>query len=77
MKLVSAIELAIDYEITFDEVEQIRRSIIEFVSQYEDLYYQYASNCLLVCVSTYHFLLHIVDCILDYGLFVNSFITRI
>ena len=31
LKLVSAIELAIDYEITFDEVEQIRRPIIEFV----------------------------------------------
>jgi hypothetical protein len=67
LKLVSAIELAIDYEITFDEVENMRKLIVEFVSQYEDFYYRYTSDRLPACVSTYHFLLHLADCILDCG----------
>jgi hypothetical protein len=38
-KLVTTIDLAIDYEITFEDIRCIK-SLIEFVSEYEKFYYQ-------------------------------------
>jgi hypothetical protein len=66
-KLVTAIELAIDYEITFDDVDRIRTLLIEFVSEYEELYYQYDEQRISTCLPTFHLLLHLSESILNCG----------
>jgi hypothetical protein len=66
-KLVSAIERAIDYEITFQDINHIRTLLIEFVSEYEQMYYQYNIQRVSACLSTFHLLLHLADSLTDCG----------
>ena len=67
MKLVSAIEIAIDYEITHQDVENVKRLLREFVCGYERLYYRYSMRRLPACLSTFHLLLHVAESISDCG----------
>jgi hypothetical protein len=63
MKLVTAIDIAIDFEITFENVTKIKTLLREFVLEYEELYYQYNASRLPACLPTLHLLLHLADCI--------------
>ena len=40
MKLVIAVEISIDYSIEYQQVDRIRKLLVEYVSEYEDLYYR-------------------------------------
>src|SRR5204862_3640923 len=66
-KLVAAIDLAIDYEITFDDIRRIKSFVIEVVSAYEKLYYQYDELRVSACLPTFHLLLHLHESISDCG----------
>ena len=59
MKLVMAVEIAIDYEITHEEINEVKKLLSEFVSDYERLYYQYDKARLPLCLPTIHLLLHL------------------
>jgi len=67
MKLVTAIEMAIDYEVTDQEINTIKRLLAEFVADYERLYYRHEMHRISACLSTYHFLLHLADSITNCG----------
>jgi len=66
-KLVTAIDLAIDYEITVENIRCIKSLLIEFVSEYEKLYYQYDELRISACLPTFHLLLHLHESISDCG----------
>jgi hypothetical protein len=59
--------LAIDYEITFEDIRCIKSLLIEFVSEYEKFYYQYDELRLSACLSTFYLLLHLHESISDCG----------
>jgi hypothetical protein len=67
LKLVTAVTMAVDYEITFDDCQTIKTLLEEFVSDYERLYYRYQLDRLRACLPTIHLLLHLADSILDCG----------
>ena len=67
MKLVIAVEISIDYSIEYQQVDRIRKLLVEYVSEYEDLYYRREQGRVSACLSTFHFLLHLADNILDCG----------
>ena len=66
-KLVAAVDLAIDYEITTGNIRDIRRFLTDFVSDYEKLYYQYDELRIAACLATFHLLLHLHESISDCG----------
>jgi Transposase family tnp2 len=66
-KLVAAIDLAIDYEIAVENIDAIKTLLIDFVSDYERLYYQYNGARISACLSTFHLLLHLHESISDCG----------
>jgi len=66
-KLVAAIDLAIDYEITTRNIRDIKRLLTDFVSDYEKLYYQYEEPRISACFATFHLLLHLHESISDCG----------
>jgi Transposase family tnp2 len=66
-KLVAAIDLAIDYEISNENIRCIKSLLIDFVSEYEELYYQYEVLRVLACLPTFHLLLHLHESISDCG----------
>jgi hypothetical protein len=67
MKLVTAIEIVIDYEITQDDLDKARTLLMQFVSDYERLYYRYNQKRIRACLSTVHLLLHVTESIADCG----------
>ena len=67
MKLVIAVEISIDYSIEYQQVDRIRKLLVEYVSEYEDLYYRREQGRVSACLSTFHFLLHLADNSLDCG----------
>jgi hypothetical protein len=67
LKLVTAVTMAVDYEVTFDDCQTIKTLLEEFVSDYERLYYRYQLDRVRACLPTIHLLLHLADSILDCG----------
>ena len=66
-KLVSAIDIAIDYELTTEHINTVKTLLMEFVSNYEKLYYQYDTTRIPACLPTIHLLLHLHESISDCG----------
>src|SRR5437667_9134820 len=66
-KLVAAIDIAIDYDLTTEQINSIKTLLIEFVSNYERLYYQYDLLRISACLPTFHLLLHLHESISDCG----------
>ena len=66
-KLVAAIDIAIDYDLTTEQINSIKTLLIEFVSDYERLYYQYDLLRISACLPTFHLLLHLHESISDCG----------
>ena len=67
MKLVNAIDLAIDYDITFENLDVIELLLREFISDYERLYYRYQLQRISACRVTFHLLLHLTDSLRNCG----------
>ncbi|KZV70741.1 hypothetical protein PENSPDRAFT_578806 [Peniophora sp. CONT] len=67
IELVRLLHLCLQFEITLQEVEEIRSGFIAWVKKYEELYYQYDPARISTCPLTIHALLHIADCILFCG----------
>ncbi|KAI0822204.1 hypothetical protein BC628DRAFT_706526 [Trametes gibbosa] len=64
---VKLIRQCLQFEITQDEVEELRIGFIAWVKKYEQFYYQYDPQWLAMCPLTIHALLHISDSILKTG----------
>ena len=67
LKLVSAIEILIDYKITAQDLERAKDLLIEFYSDYERLYYRYNVERIAACLPTMHLILHLVESVQDCG----------
>ncbi|KAH8093764.1 hypothetical protein BXZ70DRAFT_897296 [Cristinia sonorae] len=67
VKLVKLLNLCLQFEITKHEVEEVRAGFIEWVKEYERIYYQYDPQRLSACPLTIHALLHIADSIIAAG----------
>ncbi|KAH7338457.1 hypothetical protein B0J17DRAFT_695263 [Rhizoctonia solani] len=67
VKLVRILHLCLQFNITTDELEEIRLGLADWVRAYEKLYYQYNLSRLPVCTLTIHGLLHIADSIAAVG----------
>ncbi|KAF5319954.1 hypothetical protein D9611_011078 [Ephemerocybe angulata] len=65
--LVKLINICLQFEITRDEVDEIRNGFTSWVTEYERLYYQYEEDRLAACPLTIHSLLHVADGIEDMG----------
>ncbi|TEB26702.1 hypothetical protein FA13DRAFT_1756223 [Coprinellus micaceus] len=59
--LVTLISKCLQLSITETTVEEIRQGFIDWVEDYERIYFQYTGERLAACVSTIHTLLHIAD----------------
>jgi len=66
-KLVAAIDLAIDYEVLWEDIDHIKALLLDFVSDYKKLYYQYDRDRIAACLPTIHLLLHLHESISDCG----------
>ncbi|KAJ3005166.1 hypothetical protein NUW54_g4465 [Trametes sanguinea] len=65
--LVKLIRRCLQFELTQEEVEEIRDGFICWVQKYEQFYYQYNPQRLSACPLTIHALLHIADSIVKTG----------
>ncbi|CAE7227515.1 unnamed protein product, partial [Rhizoctonia solani] len=52
------IGMVLQFEITYDELDELEQMVNQWVSQYEEYYYQYEPTRLPVCPLTIHALLH-------------------
>ncbi|KAJ7780645.1 hypothetical protein DFH07DRAFT_729285 [Mycena maculata] len=57
--LVRLLNLCLQFEISDEEIEQIRTGFIDWVRQYEEMYFQFDVERLSACPLTIHALLHI------------------
>jgi len=67
MKLVTAVEMAVDYHLSQDNLARLTILLREFVVEYEQLYYRYQSQRARACLATIHLLLHVAESIKDCG----------
>ncbi|KAF8493835.1 hypothetical protein BU17DRAFT_59563 [Hysterangium stoloniferum] len=65
--LIKIIKKCIQFKITSQELEELRQSIIQWVEQYERLYYKYNEGNLPACTFNVHAMLHIADYIKQAG----------
>ncbi|KAG6837151.1 hypothetical protein H0H93_013741 [Arthromyces matolae] len=67
VRFVRIINLCLQFEITNEEVEDVRKEIITWVKDYKDIYYEHDVERLSACPVTVHALLHIADSIKSAG----------
>ncbi|KAF5364426.1 hypothetical protein D9758_010711 [Tetrapyrgos nigripes] len=65
--LVKLLNKCLQFEITTEEVNEIRQGFVEWVQKYEKYYYQYSPERVSACPLTIHALLHIADSIETMG----------
>ncbi|KAJ7463888.1 hypothetical protein B0H11DRAFT_1870748 [Mycena galericulata] len=63
VQLVRLLNICLQFEITDEEIEQIRTGFIDWVRVYEDLYFQHDVERMSTCPLTIHALLHIAPSI--------------
>ncbi|KAH9922140.1 hypothetical protein B0H21DRAFT_841828 [Amylocystis lapponica] len=61
VKLVKLLHTCLQFEITRTEIAALRQGFIDWVKEYERMYYQYSPARLSACPVTIHALLHIAD----------------
>ncbi|KAF5349012.1 hypothetical protein D9758_012678 [Tetrapyrgos nigripes] len=61
--LVKLLTKCLQFEITTEEVNEIRMGFIEWIQKYEKYYYQYSAGRVSACPLTIHALLHIANSI--------------
>ncbi|KAH6903787.1 hypothetical protein BKA70DRAFT_1299413 [Coprinopsis sp. MPI-PUGE-AT-0042] len=67
VELIRLVHICIQFEISKDEVDEVRVGFANWVMKYEELYYQYDRERLPTLPVTIHYLLHIADCIDEMG----------
>ncbi|KAJ8456982.1 hypothetical protein ONZ45_g18499 [Pleurotus djamor] len=67
VELVRLVRLCLQFEISSEEIDEIREGFSNWVLKYEKLYYQYSPDRLATCPLTIHGLLHIADGITEMG----------
>ncbi|KAJ7017125.1 hypothetical protein C8F04DRAFT_1338084 [Mycena alexandri] len=67
IKLVRLLNICLQFEITTDEIEEVRQGFISWVEVYESEYFQKKVDRLSLCPLTIHALLHIADGIVFCG----------
>ncbi|KAI0714182.1 hypothetical protein C8T65DRAFT_573761 [Cerioporus squamosus] len=65
--LVKLVHLCLAFEITLEEIDELRAGFVKWVKDYEKMYYQYDPDRLSTCPITIHALLHIADSIVAAG----------
>ncbi|KAF7374216.1 hypothetical protein MSAN_00303900 [Mycena sanguinolenta] len=63
IELVRLLNICLQFEISDDEIEEVRVGFINWVRVYEDIYFQYDPDRLSTCPLTVHALLHIAPSI--------------
>lgn len=63
VNLIRAMMLSVQYELTTDEIAEIRRRMDRFVMYYEANMYRFDYYRIQACLSVIHYLRHIADCI--------------
>ncbi|EIN08331.1 hypothetical protein PUNSTDRAFT_69250 [Punctularia strigosozonata HHB-11173 SS5] len=61
LELVTLLHIALKFEYSRDDVEQMRTGFARWVERYETLYYQHDPSRISTCPVTIHALLHIID----------------
>ncbi|KAI0826921.1 hypothetical protein BC628DRAFT_1319465 [Trametes gibbosa] len=61
LELIHLLHICLQFEITDDDLRDIREGFSKWVQKYEDLYYQHDPHRLSACPLTIHALLHIAD----------------
>ncbi|KAJ3525650.1 hypothetical protein NMY22_g10485 [Coprinellus aureogranulatus] len=61
IRLVKLVNLCLQFEITREQIQEIREGFAAWVVEYERLYYQYKDERISACPLTIHALLHIAD----------------
>ncbi|KAH9847274.1 hypothetical protein C2E23DRAFT_742220 [Lenzites betulinus] len=64
---VKLIRRCLQFEISQDEIAEVRNGFVQWVLEYEEFYYQYDPDRLSTCPVTIHALLHIADSIQKSG----------
>ncbi|KAK0461538.1 hypothetical protein IW261DRAFT_1348720, partial [Armillaria novae-zelandiae] len=59
--LVKLVNICLQFEISCDEVATMCQGFIDWVEEYEHIYYQYSLECLSMCTLNIHALLHVAD----------------
>nr|GAT57216.1 predicted protein [Mycena chlorophos] len=59
IELVRLLNICLQFEITDDDIEEVRVGFINWVQTYEKYYYQYKPSRIAICPLTIHALLHI------------------
>ncbi|KAF9474439.1 hypothetical protein BDN70DRAFT_815708 [Pholiota conissans] len=63
VRLVCLLNICLQFEITKEQIVELRTGFIQWVQDYEKIYYQYSPERLSACPLTIHALLHIADSI--------------
>ncbi|KAJ3501992.1 hypothetical protein NLJ89_g9087 [Agrocybe chaxingu] len=63
VRLVQLLNICLQFEITKQEIEELRQGFIQWVKDYESIYYQFKPERVPTCPVTIHALLHIADSI--------------
>ncbi|RDB22210.1 hypothetical protein Hypma_010657 [Hypsizygus marmoreus] len=61
--LVQILNICLQFEISDKEIEDVRKGLIQWVTEYEKIYYQHDPSRISACPVTIHALLHIADSI--------------
>ncbi|KAH7904628.1 hypothetical protein BJ138DRAFT_1018871 [Hygrophoropsis aurantiaca] len=67
VKLVRMIRVCLQFELSEDDVQDLRIGFESWVKEFEDIYYQHNPQRLATCTLTIHALVHIADSIEDSG----------
>ncbi|KAK0184583.1 hypothetical protein F5146DRAFT_1169568 [Armillaria mellea] len=59
--LVKLVNICLQFEVSRDEVAMVRQGFIDWVEEYERIYYQYSPERLSTCTLNVHALLHLAD----------------
>ncbi|KAJ3498860.1 hypothetical protein NLJ89_g10165 [Agrocybe chaxingu] len=67
VRLVRLLNVCLQFEITKEEIKEVREGFIRWVKDYESIYYQLKPERVSACPVTIHALLHIADSIEAFG----------
>ncbi|KAL4245210.1 hypothetical protein ABKN59_010252, partial [Abortiporus biennis] len=68
IQLVELLQCCLQFEYSSNDIEKIRAGFAEWITKYEEYYYQHDPSHLSTCPLTVHAILHIIDCIVTCGL---------
>ncbi|QRW21895.1 Transposase family tnp2 [Rhizoctonia solani] len=61
VRLVKLLSLVVSFDLSRDDIPEIRQGFAEWVEEYEQIYYQFDEDRLQTCPVNIHYLLHVAD----------------